>query len=211
MNRITNIILALIVSIGSLSAQYDEQAREVLDKMSEKYRLMKGFNSVFIYTLENPAEGINDSYKGEIEISENKYRLDLGTQIIINDGTTMWTYMPDVEEVNISDYVPEEESLSLNNIFDVYKSGYKYIVNPEYTTASITTVDLIPEDIESEFFKIRMSIDKSSELKSFKIFEKNGNRYIYKIDQFEEKDAIDPKRFIFDEANYPDVEVVDFR
>lgn len=206
------IFILSLSSISLVSAQRDQQALEVLDAMSNKYRKMKGFTSKFTYRLENPSENINDSFDGSISISGEKYFLDLGSQQIINNGETMWTYLPEAQEVNISDYEPEEETLSLNNIFDVYKEGYKYIMNVDFTNANINAVDLIPDDKESEFFKIRMFIDaRSYVLKEFMIFEKSGNRYSYRINVFSEKDAFAPGTFSFDPSTHPEVEVIDFR
>lgn len=210
-----SILLGILLAISAVTytnAQYDEDALSVLDAMSNKYKVMKGFTSSFTYSIENPSEDLSDSMTGEISIEGNKYRLDLGVQEIINNGETIWTYLQEAQEVNISEYDPEEEELSLTNIFDAYKEGFKYMINPEFTNSSLNVVDLIPEDHDNEIFKIRMFIKTGdATLNKFQIFEKSGNRYVYAIDKFQEKKSFPANTFVFDTAANPNVEVIDFR
>ena len=50
-----------------------------------------------------------------------------------------------------------------------------------------------------------------NELKNFRIFDKSGSRYLYKINQFAVNTTIKDTDFKFDEKKHPNVEVVDFR
>ncbi len=40
---------------GSLFAQYDPKALEILDNVSDKYEKLNGFQADFVYTLNNDA------------------------------------------------------------------------------------------------------------------------------------------------------------
>lgn len=199
--------LSLIVN-----AQQDQAARDILDVMSNKYRKIPAFSADFTYALENQQESLNEQFEGKITVKGVKYRLDLEGQEIINDGKSIWTYLAEVNEVTINNYNPEESEINLNNIFDLYKTGYKYLLVSELNTPSTNVVDLVPEDKNLNYFKIRMEIDKSTNsLKSFKIFDKSGNRYTYIIKQFQEHANLDDKLFVFDMNAHKGVEVIDFR
>ncbi len=204
--------IALVVSATIAMAQQDQAARDILDAMSNKYRAIPAFSADFTYTLENAQESLNEEFKGKITVKGVKYRLDLEGQEIINDGTSIWTYLGEVNEVTINNYDPSESEINLNNIFDLYKTGYKYLVVNEMNTPANNVVDLVPEDKNLNYFKIRMEITKgSNDLKSFKIFDKSGNRYTYAINSFKEHASLDDKLFVFDMNAHKGVEVIDFR
>lgn len=204
-------LLALAFSTG-VYAQQDPAAREILDAMSNKYRKVPAFTADFTYTLENPQEDLNEAFQGKITVKGLKYKLELEGQEIINDGETVWTYLAEVNEVTINTFSPGDAEINLNNIFDIYKTGYKYLVVDELTNANVKTVDLVPDDKNLNYFKIRMEIaNAGNALNSFKIFDKTGNRYTYSINKFAEQPSLQDKVFTFDVAAHKGVEVIDFR
>ena len=136
-------------------------------------------------------------------------------QEIINDGTTVWTYLPDVNEVNIDTYAPDDDEITPSSIFDEYKNGYKYIwlENTKEQGMNCDVIDLIPNDAaNAQFFKIKMIITSSDmTLLKWTMFEKQGNKYIYTISDFNDKTARGNAIFKFDKSKYPGVEIVDLR
>lgn len=200
-----------MVFVTFVYAQQDPAAREILDAMSNKYRNVAAFTADFTYTLENPQENLNEAFKGNITVKGTKFKLGLEEQEIINDGTDVWTYLKEVNEVTINTYSPDDAEINLNNIFDLYKTGYKYLVVDDMTTAAVKTVDLVPDDKNLNYFKIRMSISANNALNSFKIFDKSGNRYTYSINKFTERPSLTDQEFVFDMAAHAGVEVIDFR
>jgi outer membrane lipoprotein-sorting protein len=72
-------------------------------------------------------------------------------------------------------------------------------------------IDLTPENKNNQIYKIRLMVNrKDRSIRSFKTFEKNGNRYNYLITNFTPVD-VDEKTFVFDKSKYRNVEVVDLR
>lgn len=211
----TLITLITLLAAATLTyAQQDAKALEILDKMSAKYKAMTGFRTTFTYTLESPASKINENYEGDITVKGNKYRLKMGGQEIINNGTTVWTYLKESNEVNISNYEPEEGEINPTEIYTIYKKGFKYMKLDDIVEGGVTyeVIDLVPDDKDKPYFKIRLTINKKDKsLKGWKIFEKSGNRYIYTIKQFTPNANIDDKTFVFDKAQYKGVQVVDLR
>lgn len=192
-------------------AQQDQVARGTLDAMSNKYRKVPAFSANFTYKLENPQESLNEDFNGKITVKGIKYKLELDGQEIINDGKTVWTFLKEVNEVTINNYDPADSEINLNNIFDLYKTGYKYLTVEEAGSA-FNVVDLVPENKNLNYFKIRMEITKTgNNLNSFKIFDKSGNRYTYLITNFAEQASLDDKTFVFDMNAHKGVEVIDFR
>lgn len=203
-------LVLLTISFVHVSAQYDPKALASLDEMSKKYSNMSGFKATFTYSMSNPQAGINESSSGTITVKGSKFHLLMGNQEVINNGTTVWTYLKDANEVNVSNYDPEDDDITPTKIYTIYKKGYKYLLVEEGATTQ--TIDLIPENRNNPFFKVRLLIDKKDKsIKSWKIFEKSGNTYDYLVKAFTPNLVLKDTEFVFDKTKYKGVEVVDLR
>ena len=204
----------LILFGGVTQAQYDADAKEVLDNMSAKYKSIESFTATIIYTLDNDEDDIHDSFEGEIGIKGDKFKMHAKEQeIIINEGD-VWTYLADENEVNIDNYSPDEEDITPSNIYSIYQKGYKYMLFGQETLEGklYQVVDLSPEDKDSDYFRIRLYIGSSdSILKKFSMYAQSGNKYSYNINDFNQKAALADSYFVFDPSKYDDVEVIDLR
>ncbi len=204
----------LFLAFSAAQAQYDTKALSILDAMSAKYKSIPAYRANISSSLINKTDGVNEAFKGEIMVKEGKYRLKMPEQEVINNGAVVWTYLPDVNEVNIDNYEPDEEEISLSNVYSIYKSGYKYIFVKEVVENGVNCeqVDLIPEDRDSQFFKISMNIGKKDRwLQSLTMFDKSGNQYKYIITDFTPTNSLGDSFFVFDKNKYPGVEIVDLR
>src|SRR5687767_3815625 len=103
--------IALLFFVKMTFAQYDPKALETLDAMSKKYKSIPSFEANISYTLTNEVDKVNEEYKGKITVKGDKYKLVLPEQEVINNGTTMWTYLPEAKEVNIDTYDPTSDDI----------------------------------------------------------------------------------------------------
>lgn len=205
--------LAVLLFASSSFAQYDPTALGILDAMSAKYKEMESFKAQITYSMVNETEGINEDFNGEIFVKGNKYRLKTDEQEIINNGETVWTYLPDVNEVNIDNF-SDEGDITPSSIYTMYKEGFKYVQleNSNVNGKVCEVIDLMPETRDSQFFKIKMEIGaKDNMLQRWTMFDKTGNKYIYMIQSFTPNPSLSDKDFVFDESQYDGVEVVDLR
>lgn len=213
MKRLIFALISLLV-IQSALAQYDPKALETLEAMSKKYKTLGAFEANISYTMTNDAENISEEFKGKITVKGDKFRLALPEQEVINNGTTLWTYLPDAKEVNIDNYDPSSEDINPSKIYEVYKKGFKYLYLKDETEGGVVceVIDLVPEKKEAQYFKIRMNISKKDKsIQSWTMFDKGGNRYKYTITKFTPNVKIDDSYFTFDPGKYPGVEVIDLR
>lgn len=210
---ILTLIVIFIAQIGF--AQYDEKAKGILDAMSAKYKRIPSYSAKFSASLINEAEGVNEQFGGDITVMGDKYILNTEDQIVINNGETVWTYLPDVNEVNIDTYDPDEDEITPSTIFDEYKKGYKYIWMETATEdgQSCDVIDLIPNNArDNQFFKLKMYITvKDKTLVKWVMFEKSGNKHIYTVRNFDSSKKVTDSNFKFDASKYPGVDVVDLR
>jgi outer membrane lipoprotein-sorting protein len=195
-------------------AQYDPKALEILDAMSKKYKAITSFEADISYTLSNDVDHINEQFKGKIVVKGDKFKLSLPEQEVINNGTTLWTYLPDAKEVNIDNYDPSSEDINPSKIYEIYKKGFKYLYLKEEMEdgALCEVVDLVPEKKDAQYFKIRMSIvKKDHSIKSWTMFDKSGNRYKYAITKFTPNVKVEDSFFTFDPKQHPGIDVIDLR
>ena len=213
--RIKLLILLFISAFIRISyGQYDPKALTILDAMSEKYNSLDSYFASFTYILENDLESIHEEFAGNIIIKRDMFKLDLGDQEVFNDGETMWTYLKDVNEVNIDYYFPEDEDLTPSSIFSAYKRGYKYMLMEDETidNAVYNVIDLVPDDQDKPFFKVRLWIKKTdNSLFRWKLFDRTGNTYLYTITKFNDAYNAKDAEFIFDASKYPGVTEIDLR
>ncbi len=201
------------LSLSAL-AQYDPKALEILEAMSKKYKAIEAFEADISYTLSNDVEKINEEFKGKITVKGEKFRLALPEQEVYNNGTTVWTYLPDAKEVNIDNFDPDSDDINPSKIYEIYKKGFKYLYLSDKTEGGVMCeeVDLVPDKKDAQYFKIKMMIvKKDKSIQSWTMYDKAGNRYKYTISKFNPNLKVDDAFFTFDPKKYPGVEVIDLR
>ncbi len=210
-----SLLAILLLSFVKLTfAQYDPKALETLDAMSKKYKSIPAFEANISYTLTNDVEKISEEFKGKITVKGDKYRLVLPEQEVINNGTTVWTYLPEAKEVNIDNYDPNSDEVNPSKIYETYKKGYKYLYIQDKNEGGVLCeeIDLVPEKKDPQYYKVKMFINKKDKsIQSFTMFDKGGNRYKYTLSKFNPNAAIADAYFAFDPKKYPGVEVIDLR
>ncbi|MEQ8473338.1 MAG: outer membrane lipoprotein carrier protein LolA [Marinoscillum sp.] len=208
MRKLIYVFVIICAALGA-NAQYDPEALIVLDAMSSKYKKIGSFEASFTQEMINESAKINETIKGEIAVKGDMYVLKVAGQEIFNNGVDVYSYSEELEEVTVSTYQPEEQDITLGNIYDLYKDGFKYNLASKSSNGD-RLVELDPESKEKSYYKIKLVIDKNDDLKEFTVFEHSGNKYIYKIKGFKEKNLTD-EFFTFNVDDHPDVEVIDFR
>ena len=206
-------VMVLITS-SVLMAQQDPQARAILDGMSETYQKIPSFTADIAYSMVNKTEDIDESYAGTISVKGDMYRLNMAEQEVINDGETVWTYLPDANEVNIDNHDAEAGDITPSTIYDIYKDGYKYLLINVMTAdgQKFNVVDLVPNDKNAQYFKIRLEIGVSSSLlRQFTLFDKEGSEFSYLISKFKDNVNLADDYFKFDVNKYDEVDVIDLR
>ena len=208
-------ILTLVT--GTIFAQQDAKAKEILDKLSITNKGYKTIQIDFSFTLENKSGSVTETNEGSVALKGKSYRLHMPAMgmEVFSDGAVTWSYLTQSNEVNISTVDPESEaSLNPANIFTIYEKGFKYTyVGEESVGGKVAEViDLFPVDKAKEFTKVRLSVDKSkSQIIMAKTFNKDGNTYTLAMKSMKTDQNLTPDYFRFDPAKYPKVEINDMR
>lgn len=205
-------ILGLMLCLfGGANAQ---DAKTILEKVSAKYESMKSYSVEFENKLHSPLAGIDETTKGSALIAGEKFKIELAEHLIIVDGKSMWTFLKEDNEVNISEYDPEDSEINPSNIYKMWEKGYKYrmIDTDAIDGKKYNVIELNPEDKDNQIFKVKLWVNPSDyTIKKWVMFEKSGNRYTYEISAFKANVAVTANTFKFDKAKYPGVHVEDLR
>ena len=211
-------IIIILLSLGFVTAQaqYDKKAKEILDKVSAKNKAFGSEHVDFLYIQENINDKTKNVKNGTLLLKSTKYKLDLMGNTILCDSKTIWSYMKETNEVNISNVADQEGSL-LNpaKVFTMYEKGFKYkFIRERFEdNRSVYEIELYPEKVnESQFTKVRLLIDKDkNQLYLVQYFSKDANRVTIEIQKITPNEAMTDNMFTFDKTKYPKVEVVDMR
>ena len=105
--------------------------------------------------------GINEKSSGKLEMKGDNFRIEMPEQLIINNGSTLWVYLKEMNEVTIMDYDSEDEdALSPNKLFTVYNEDYKnaYVQASSVDGERMHIIDLFPKE-SSYIMNIRLTIN----------------------------------------------------
>ena len=207
----------LVLLAGTLLAQQDAKAKEILDKLSLTNKSYKSIQIDFSFTLENKTGSVTETNEGGVALKGKNYRLRMpamGMEVFSN-GIATWSYLTESNEVNISENDPESDAaLNPANIFTIYEKGFNftYIGEESIGGKSSQVIDLFPIDKAKEFTKVRINVDKVKyQILKAKTFNKDGNVYTLTMKNMKTDVNLGDDYFKFDPTKYPNVQINDMR
>jgi outer membrane lipoprotein-sorting protein len=157
-------------------------------------------------------ENTNDTLRGSVILSKDKYKLEMPDNITWFNGETSWNYLLAEKEVTVTKADKKDHSFQNrpSAIFSMYKKGYKSRLIEEKSDSYI--IDLYPEDIKSDLMRVRLSINKSTiDLNSLEYKKKDGVIITLYVKEYSLKIKPDPETFDFQQSKYKGVEIIDMR
>jgi outer membrane lipoprotein-sorting protein len=193
----------------------DPEAKKVLDAVSAKFKTFKGVKATFTLKIENATGKVQGTKTGTVLMKGLKYRVSITGQDIFCDGSTIWTYDMAAKEVQVATLDNSSGSITPQKLFtNFYDKDFLFLLNEDVKRNGKTyqVVELTPIDKTKPFFKVVVEVDKVTKvIMSTRVFEKNGNRYLYAINSIITATAIPDDSFVFSAKKYPGVEVIDLR
>lgn len=119
------LILAFLALLsGSVYSQDDITAQEIIQNVQNVYTDITDAKASFSQTVKFSKSKAQTS-SGTLYIKkENKYRIETGTQTIVTDGTTSWSYSPKKKQVIIDNYKETGNSFSPNKYLFQYPENF---------------------------------------------------------------------------------------
>ena len=202
-------IIGIILTFMVGTAQAQTMASELVKKTIDKINKHKNVEFVFDYDMSNETIAVTESASGTAYMQGDAYKLEVEGQQIISDGKTMWTYLPDSEEVMVSNPSDDENIITPIKLLTTYDKDYtmKYAKSNE---KSIKVVEM--SNPKGEFSKVTLKINEAKlEVVSATIKSRSGINFTIKIKKTVFDQNLDAKFFTFDEKAHPKVDVIDMR
>ncbi len=207
------VILLSVISLSIFAQVDDSKSRAILDKVSAKAQSYSNMRFDFTYVMIDKKNKVNDTIKGKITLSGDKFNLDFMERKIISDGKTVWTYDPDAEEIQISNVKDDQEAFNPGKLLTTFDKSFRtrLIKTINEKGRQYHIVDLYPKKGKA-YYKIRLKIDKK-EMRVVKatIYNKDNVTYQYIVEKFQHDVKVPEGYFKLNPKDYPDAEVVDLR
>lgn len=196
-------IISLILLLAALQCfgQKDARAREILDALSSAYGKSAGTEIVFGGTVD-----------GTIELKGDKFVLECGGIKSWFDGKTLWSYIEDSEEVNISTPTPEElQSINPYAMLGIYKTGFNYsYAGTESINGSVCKKVVLTPEKKQDIKEISITVDGRMRPAGIEIKNNSGDTQKFTVKEYKSVNLAD-SYFKFNPKDYPGVEIIDLR
>ncbi|WP_299231602.1 LolA-like putative outer membrane lipoprotein chaperone [uncultured Bacteroides sp.] len=194
------LLLLMIILPVQAFTQKDVRAREVLEGMTAVYKKAEGTEILFGGTME-----------GTLALKGEMFVLDCAGIKSWFDGKTLWSYVKDSGEVNVSTPTPEEvQAINPYKMLGMYRNGfdYKYTGTKNRNGRICKEVILTPET-EQDIKSITVGVDTRMEPVYIDI-DSNGETQRIEIKKYTVRKLGD-EFFRFNPKDYPGLEVIDLR
>ena len=192
-----------LLAILMLSPALAQTAQQVLDKCAALVSVPEGATANFTMTS---AQYGNAS--GTISIKGKKFYMHSSATTMWFDGTTLWTYVAQNEEVNISTPTAQQlQSLNPYHFINLYKQGYTYTMT---TNSTAYTVHLTATDSQKKISEAFVTVSKENYApKEIKLLQ--GAKWTTFTVSGLKSERLDDAMFRFKSSDYPDAELIDLR
>lgn len=179
-----------------------QTAKSVLDKAAAVINNKGGISANF--TMSGKQGNVN----GTISLKGQKFHATTPQAIVWFNGKTMWTYMKQNEEVNVSNPSAKEiQTINPYNIIYMYRNGYTYTMK---TVGKSYQVTLKATDKKTKTQEMVLLVNKSDYVLS-QIKMRQGTIWsTINITNFKKSNLSD-NIFCFNAKDYPKAEIIDLR
>lgn len=203
----------LILIAGLLCmASYAQDARKVLDATASRIRKAGDIQVTFTATSFN---GTTEQGKteGTMLLKGKKMQMDTPEMKTWYDGTTLWSYMPQSGEVNVSTPTSKEiAAMHPYSFLNTYKKGYKLSVKEGHLRGQATyEVHMIARYAGYMTQEVYLDIRKADYTPLCVRVKQDGNWSRIAIHNFKCGMKLGDENFRFDPAKHPEAEVIDLR
>jgi outer membrane lipoprotein-sorting protein len=214
--KLTLLLIPFLVISIILKAQQDPEAKKILDQVSVKAKNNQTIQSDFELAIDNKRENKTSKSKGSVRVKGEKYYMEsMGTQVYF-DGKTLWSYMTDINEVNITspDSANEDFIENPSKIFSFYDRDFKYhlVGETKLDEGWMYEIDLFPKNLNQPYSRIKIFVNRDTyDLFMVKAVSKEGIDYSAYLRNTKYNVPMSDDIFIFQPEKHKGIEIVDMR
>ena len=194
----------MIWSMALVLVANAQAAKSVLDKASSEFRKCPSVNVTFEVAIGG------DIDNGTILLQGNKFCTRLSNTITWFDGKTMWSYVKDNEEVNVTEPKPAQVAkMNPYAFIDMYKSGYDIAFG--VNTHDYFEVVLTTKNDKNTIKKAVIRIDRFSYQPKYILMGGSKADIEIKVTSYKKGKKQADTAFKFNKKKYPNAEIIDLR
>lgn len=201
MKRLVSVICSILITMSTYAAW---DAKSVLDKAAAEFRKCQSVNVTFEVAVGGDVDN------GTIILQGNKLYTRLTNTTTWFDGKTMWSYVKDNDEVNVTE--PKPAQLAKMNPYafiDLYKNGY----NIEFgaNTKDYFEVVLTSTNTKNSIQKAIIRIDRFNYQPKYIMMGGSKADLEIKVTSYKKGKKQADSVFRFNKKNYPNADIIDLR
>ena len=208
-------LLVAVFFVQMVYTQEEDNAKKLLDQVSEKMGAYTNMQLDFSTTLINKDAGIEEGdeppINGKIALKGEKYNLEYLGNTFIFDGNKLFVINHDDREITITDGDLSEDDgfIYPSKLLTFYQEGYNYQMGQLelIDKKKIQFVELFPIDSDSEIIKVKLGIDlEFQHMYQLVQIGENGAITTLTINKLESNTSISDALFQFDQAKYEELD-----
>ena len=205
MLRLRLVALALLAAV--LVPQVQAQTPDAIARrLQQRYGALESLRASFVQT----AGG--QRLQGTLAVRGDAFRLDLGGQVLVTDGGTLWSYSRDDEQVVVQDYEPARVGFSVGQLFTDYLDVFRVTGASKATIGGVRhdVLTLRPRQSGSSVRDATLYVRSSDAVPtSVRVHDTNGGTLAFDLRDVEPGVSLPASTFRFDAPR--GTEVVDLR
>ena len=197
-------VLVICCVLSALSTYAAWDAKSVLDKAAAEFRKCPSVDVTFEVAIGN------DTDNGTILLQGNKFHTRLTNTTTWFDGKTMWSYVKDNEEVNVTEPKPAQlAKMNPYEFIDMYKKGYDIAFGTN--TKAYFEVVLTSTNAKNSIQKAIIRINRMNYQPTYIIMGGSKADIEIKVTSYKKGKKQADSTFRFNKSKYPNADIIDLR
>jgi len=201
------LIAGLVLLFATQAVTAQNNAETFIRLMINQMKSHKNLEMTFHYQVS--AEGqTTDPQQGKAWLQGEAYKVEMVEQQVISNGTTIWTYLVDNEEVMISnaedgvDNTPLKLLTSLDESYSATMTGID--------EKGVATIELA--NPKGQYRRVTLKANASKlEIIGLDVYLDDGTKLIIDIEEMKFDQELGDNFFTFDKKAHPRVDIIDLR
>ncbi|MDR1054636.1 MAG: outer membrane lipoprotein carrier protein LolA [Prevotellaceae bacterium] len=210
-------LLSILIPVFAFGQSESKKATDILKKLEKKVDSYKSLYIEYNILVENQQLKTQERQEGKVTAQKNKFQIVANKELeVYCDGKTKWTYMKDVQEINIQNVDSDADDIFSDPVKFLtgqrkdFKYYYKGLVQEDGKT--YTEIDYYPKNIKAPYSYIRLHVNEDTLMPySIKYHSRDGVHYTIRLKIYLPDVDVSNVNFTFDPSKYPNIEVVDLR
>ena len=203
-----NIIIGLAFLFMAQALPAQNNAEAFIRMLIGQIKSHKNVEMAFSYQISPDGKNLGDTQKGHAWLQGEAYKVEMVEQQMISDGTTIWTYLIDDEEVMVSNATEGQDNTPLKLLTSLDESYVATLAGID--GQGVATIELA--NPKGQYKRVTLKIDtRQIKIKSADIYAEDDSKLVINVEEMKFDQELDDKFFTFDTKKHPNVDVIDMR